>query len=97
MISAKPRIESDLAVHPGELLAEELEVRGMSQRTLAAVIGRPPQAINEIVRGKKSITAETAVQLETALSIPAHFWLNLQSAYDLALARQAARSRKRGV
>lgn len=82
------RAESDLAIHPGELLSEELEVREMSQRALAEAIGRPAQAINEIVRGKKAITAETAIQLEDALGIPAHFWLNLQSDYELAVARR---------
>ena len=87
------RAESDLAVHPGELLGEELEVRGMSQRALAEAIGRPVQAINEIVRGKKAITAETAIQLEDALGIPAHFWLNLQSDYELAVARRLRRER----
>ncbi len=86
------RIESDLPVHPGELLAEELEVREITQRALAETMGRPTQVINEIVRGKKAITAETAIQLEAALKVPAHLWLNLQSAYDLKRARQAARS-----
>ncbi|RLT40439.1 MAG: addiction module antidote protein, HigA family [Chloroflexi bacterium] len=87
------RIESDLLVHPGELLAEELEVREMTQRELAEAMGRPVQVINEIVRGKKAITAETAVQLEAALKIPAHLWLNMQSSYELKLARLAQRER----
>lgn len=81
--------ESDLAVHPGELLAEELEARGLTQKDLAAIMERPAQAVNEIVRGKKAITADTALQLEAALGTPATFWLNLQSQYDLALARRA--------
>ncbi len=85
------QIESDLAIHPGELLAEELEIREMTQKALAKAIGRPPQAINEIVRGKKAITAETAIQLEEALDIPAHLWLNMQSEHDLTLARKARR------
>ena len=87
------RIESDLLVHPGELLAEELEVREMTQRELAEAMGRPVQVINEIVRGKKAITAETAVQLEAALKIPAHLWLNMQSSYELKRARLAQRER----
>ena len=87
------RIESDLLVHPGELLAEELEVREMTQRELAEAMGRPVQVINEIVRGKKAITAETAVQLEAALKIPAHLWLNMQSSYELKHARLAQRER----
>jgi len=79
-------------MHPGELLAEEIEVRGMTQKALAEAIGRPPQVVNEIVRGKKAITAETAIQLEEALRIPAHLWLNLQTKHDLTLARQARRA-----
>ncbi len=87
------RLESDLAIHPRELLAEELEVRGMTQRSLADAIGRPAQAVNEIVKGKKRITAETAVQLERVLEIPAQFWLSIQSRYELVLARNAERDR----
>lgn len=83
------RVESDLAVHPGELLAEELEARGLTQRQLAADMGRPVQTINEIIKGRKAITAATALQLEDVLGIPAYLWLNLQSAYDLTHARQA--------
>lgn len=88
-----PRIESNLAIHPGELLAEELEFREMTQKQLALAMGRPPQAINEIVRGKKAVTAETAVQLEGVLKIPAHFWMNLQTMYDLKRVRQAERDK----
>ena len=78
---------SDLAIPPGELLAEELEARGMTQRDLARQTGRPPQAINEIIKGRKRITAETALGLERALGTPARFWLNLESGYQLAKAR----------
>lgn len=87
------RPESDLLIHPGELLAEELGVRGLTQRELATVMERPVQAINEIVNGKKAITAETAVQLEDALGIPAHLWLNMQSTFDLRRARQTRQPR----
>ena len=82
------RLESDLAIPPGEVLAEELKARGMTQKELARLTGRPEQAISEIVRAKKSITAETAIQLETALGPSAQFWLGLQMTYDLTLARQ---------
>ena len=89
MSSAPARLESDLAIHPGELLAEELEARGMTQRALAEAMGRPAQVINEIVRGKKAITAETAIQLEDALGTSAPLWLSLQSSYELTKARQS--------
>ena len=84
-----PYVESDAPVsHPGSLLAEELEVRGMSQRELARRIGRPFQVVNEIVRERKAITAETALQLEAEFGTPAYLWLALQSDYDLAVARR---------
>ena len=86
--STFPYVESDYASHPGSLLAEELEVREMSQRELARQMGRPYQVVNEIVRGRKAITAETALQLEVALEIKAHIWLGLQADYDLVIARQ---------
>jgi addiction module HigA family antidote len=59
--------ESNLAVHSGELLGEELEARGLTQKALAEAMGRPVQAVNEIVRGRKAITARSAIQLDEAL------------------------------
>src|SRR5262245_12234091 len=89
-----PATESDLAIHPGELLGEEIEIRGLTQKALADAMGRPAQVVNEIVRGRKAITAGTAIQLEHALGVSARFWMNLQSAYDLARAREASNARK---
>jgi HTH-type transcriptional regulator/antitoxin HigA len=88
------RIETDLAVPPGEFLVEELAARGISQRELARRTGRPLPTINAIALGRKSITARTALDLERVLEgIPADFWLNLQTRYDLTLARgEAARA-----
>ena len=79
---------SDLAIHPGEHLGEELEARSVTQRQLARDMRRPPQLVSAIINGRKSITAETALDLERVLDIDAQFWLNLQSRYDLTLARQ---------
>lgn len=79
---------TDIVFPPGQLLEEELAARGMSQKELAERMGRPPQAINEIVRGKKALTAETALQLEHALGIPAYLWIRLEGEYRLALARR---------
>ncbi len=75
----------DVAIYPGEYLAEEIEARGISQKELARRRGRPLNAINEIIHGKKAITAETALQLEEVMpEIPARFWLNLETEYQLA-------------
>ena len=82
-----PPIEPNIAIPPGEHLEEELEVRGMTQRALAEMLGRPPQMISEVVRGKKAITADFALELEGALGTPAHIWMNLEANYRLTKAR----------
>src|SRR2546428_13459271 len=81
------RVWSDQPTLPGDLLAEELAARKMTQGALAKAMGRPLQAINEIVLGKKQITAETALQLEDALGVAAEFWMNLEVGYQLTKAR----------
>lgn len=84
---------SDIAIPPGEYLAEEIGARGLSQKELAKRMGRPANAINEIINGKKAITAETALQLETVMpEISARFWMNLEADYQLtkALIRRGA-------
>ena len=84
----------DVAIPPGEHLADELEARGISQKELAKRMGRPANTINEIVNGKKTITAETALQLEHAMpKIPARFWLNLETDYLLTKALISRRER----
>lgn len=79
---------SDLPVPPGDILAEELESRGITRAAFARLTGRPAQAISEIVHARKRITADTALDFEAALGVSARFWLNLQTTYDLALAKQ---------
>jgi HTH-type transcriptional regulator/antitoxin HigA len=77
----------DVAIPPGEYLAEEIQARGISQKELSKRMGRPLNAINEIINGKKAITAETAIQLEEVMTeIPARFWLNLETDYQLTKA-----------
>ena len=84
----------DVAIPPGEYLAEELAARKITQKELAARMGRPANAINEIIRGKKAITAETALQLEEEMpEIPARFWLNLETDYQLTKAFNKRRTR----
>ena len=72
------------AFAPGEYISEELEARGWSQLDLAEILGRPPQAVNEVIKGKRAITPDTARGLAEAFGTSAQVWLNLQSAYDLA-------------
>jgi addiction module HigA family antidote len=71
-------------IHPGEILMGEfLEPMGISQYRLAKDISVPPRRINEIVHGKRSITADTALRLGRFFGISPQFWLNLQTRYDL--------------
>jgi HTH-type transcriptional regulator/antitoxin HigA len=84
----------DVAIPPGEYLAEEIDVRGISQKDLAKRMGRPVNAINEIINGKKSIIAETALQLEEVMpEIPARFWLNLETDFQLTRALVSKRTK----
>lgn len=72
------------AVHPGEVLLEEfLKPMDISQYQLAKDISVPPRRINEIVLGKRAITADTALRLARYLGTSERFWLNLQASYDL--------------
>ena len=82
------RYSSDLAIHAGEFLEETLEEIAMTQSELANRLGRPIQAINEIIKGKKSITSTTALELEDVLGIPSHIWIGLESEYQMVLAKQ---------
>jgi len=73
-------------IHPGEILRDEfLEPMGISQYRLAKDISVPPRRINEIVQGKRSITADTALRLGRFFGMSAQFWLNLQTRYDLEI------------
>ncbi len=84
--------ERRIPTHPGEILREEFLVpMGQTQVALAEHLGVPVQRINELVRGKRGVTPETAWLLSHAFNTTPEFWLNLQSAYDLARNRPARR------
>ncbi len=71
-------------IHPGEIFIEEfLKPMGISQYRLAKDISVPPRRINEIVHGKRAITADTALRLGRFFKMSPQFWLNLQTRYDL--------------
>jgi addiction module HigA family antidote len=72
-------------IHPGEILADELKELNMSASELAREIMVPPNRISQILAGKRSITAETALRLGKWFGTGPHIWLNLQQAYDLDL------------
>lgn len=80
--------EHRIRTHPGEVLsAEYLVPLGMTQVAFAAHLGVPVQRINEIIRGKRGVTPETAWLLSQALGTTPEFWINLQAAHDLARSR----------
>jgi antitoxin HigA-1 len=75
-------------IHPGEvLMLEHLEPLGITQHRVAVAIGVPPRRINEIVHGKRGITADTALRLARYFGTSERFWLNLQSRYEIEVER----------
>ncbi len=74
-------------IHPGEMLKDELEARGLSQRKFAEIIDSSYTVLNEILNGKRPISTEYALKIEAATGIKAHIWLNLQGDYNLQKAK----------
>src|SRR5258705_4294694 len=73
---------------PGEILADELEEIGLSAKKLADIIEVPPNRLYQVLAGKRNVTADTALRLARYFGMSADFWMNLQSAYELDLARR---------
>ncbi|MDR1264103.1 MAG: HigA family addiction module antidote protein [Propionibacteriaceae bacterium] len=94
MSNSSTTTEADLIepIHPGEILMEDF-IAGfkITQHKLAVSIGVPPRRINEIVHGKRGITADTAIRLARYFGTSEEFWMNLQSNYELRLERRALR------
>lgn len=92
MSNSSTTTDSDLIepIHPGEILMEDfIEGFGITQHKLAVSIGVPPRRINEIVHGKRGITADTAIRLAKYFGTSAELWMNLQTNYELRLQRRA--------
>jgi HTH-type transcriptional regulator / antitoxin HigA len=87
-MTTKPRPVAE-AFPPGDFIREELEARGWTQSDLAAILGRPFQAVNAIINGRKAITPRTARELEAALGPSAELWMNLEISYRLHKEREA--------
>jgi len=83
MIKTELRFHPDYAVPPGATLRETIEIFGISQAELARRTGRPVKTINEIFKGRASITPGTALQFERVLGIPASFWINREKSWVL--------------
>ncbi len=74
-------------IHPGEMIKDEIEYRGISQKDLAAEIGIPASVLNAVLNGKRAVTTEYALLLEAALGIEADIWLKLQADYNKEIAK----------
>ena len=75
-------------IHPGEILADELEEIDLSAKQLADLIDVPPNRLYQILAGKRNVTADTALRLSRYFGTSPDFWMNLQTAFELDLARQ---------
>ena len=73
------------AIHPGEILGEELKARGISQKTFAAQIECAPSQLCEVIKGKRKVGDALAFKLEQALGIPYSFWMKMQASYNYDL------------
>ncbi len=80
------------ATHPGEVLLDELKARDIRQKEFAAEIGVQPTLLNEIISGKRPVTADIAILFEKALNVPADFWMQFQSQYEHDAARKGPRN-----
>ena len=74
-------------IHPGEIIKDEIEYRGISQKELAAEIGIPASVLNAVLNGKRTVTTEYALLLEAALGIDADIWLRIQADYNKQIAK----------
>ena len=83
MSRTKGRVYSDIAIPPGKILLDTIKALSISLDELARRMDRPTQELTSIIKGKKEITADTAVELEAVLGTPAHIWLNLEKDYQL--------------
>lgn len=75
-------------IHPGEILADELQEIGISAAALARTLGVPPNRISQIIAGKRAVSADTALRLARYFGTSPDLWMNLQKNYELDLARQ---------
>ncbi|MEZ0274509.1 MAG: HigA family addiction module antitoxin [Roseimicrobium sp.] len=86
-------MKSHAPIHPGEILREDfLLPLGLTEYRLAKDLGVPPRRINEIVKGKRAVTADTALRLSRYFAWPAEVWLNVQAQYDRHVTEKAMRS-----
>jgi len=88
VLSSRGReIQTDVALHPGEILLDELEAREIKKTAFAALLSIKPGHLSELLHGKRHVSASMALKLEKLLNIPAEYWMRVQVYYDLFLER----------
>ena len=90
----KQTIYSAVAIHPGEILKEEIEVRELAKTTVAKSLGIQPGHLSELFKGKRNISPAIALKLQFLLEVPAETWLGLQNLYDLTILRSMIAAEK---
>ena len=85
-------ITTEVTLHPGEVIAMEIEARGIKKSDFAAQLNIRPSQLSELLHKKRHVGAQMALRLEALLNISAEFWMRVQSAYDLAIERQKMKS-----
>lgn len=84
-------IEPFEPTHPGELLADELEARGLTQKKFAETLSVPCSVINEVIKGKRPMTTELAFKIEAATGTKAYVWMELQTQYNYWTAKRSSK------
>ena len=82
------QIETDVLLHPGEILRDELQAREIPQKEFAKKLGIQPPHLNDLLKGKRQMSARLAVKIEKETGIDAAFWLRVQSAYQISVIRK---------
>ncbi len=86
--SDNQEITTDVILHPGDILEDELEARGIKKNFAAAQLGVHPSHLSDLLKQKRHVSAILAIKLEMFLGIDADYWMRVQSGYDLSMARQ---------
>lgn len=81
-------VETSITLHPGEILSDELEARNILKKDFAVQIGLQPSHLSDLIKGKRYVSAKLALKLEQYLQINAAYWLRVQMAYDLFMAKK---------
>ena len=92
--SNEKSIKTNITLHPGEILADELEARNISKKDFAAQIALRRSHLSDLFNGRRHVSAKLALQLEAKLGIGAEFWLRVQTAYDLFMAKKELKKLK---